>query len=342
MNSDNSKPAGSSGTDVLEPPEHSARVTPAVEPEDGAQTPLPIPTYSLYPPPQLGQDIGGHGMGQGGYTNPPQQPIVRQGASPLTVILSIVGVVILLGLIFVVAAVLMVSNIVGQVTNPAVGELRTETQSVALGDAKSVVANVSIGVGKLDISGGATDPSTGSGQALMNATFNYNVAAWKPTVSYNVNADGGEGTLLVQQPSQGSINTGANVRYDWDLRFKNDVPMTMKVDIGVGQGNLKFGGLNLSKLEVNSGVGDTTVDLSGQWQKDVNVLVNGGVGQVTIIVPTDTGVRITAEGGLGHVSANGLTVNGNTYTNSAYGTAPSTINIDVKTGIGNIQLVQGR
>jgi predicted membrane protein len=227
----------------------------------------------------------------------------------------------------------MVSNIVGQVTNPAVGELKTETQSVALGEASSVVADVSIGVGKLNISGGATD--------LMNATFNYNIAAWKPIVSYNVNAT--EGTLLVQQPSQGAISTAPNTRYEWDLRFKNDVPTTMKVDIGVGEGNLRFAGLDLRSLEVNSGVGDTTVDLTGlNAQQDVSVLVKGGVGQVTIIVPTDTGVRVTADGGLGNINANGMTVNGNTYTNTAYGTTSNTIKIDVKTGIGNIQLVQGR
>lgn len=336
MNSNNYRPGGASGTEVLEPPEQPARVT--SEPPvagDGSWTPPATPNYSLYTPPQLGQDIGGHGMSPVGYATASQRPVPRQGASPLVVILSVLGAVILLGLIFVVAIVLMVSNIVGQVTNPTVGDLRTETQSVALGDAGSVVTNVNFGIGKLDISGGATD--------LMDATFNYNVAAWKPNVSYSVNANSNEGTLLVESPSQGPINTGPNVRYDWDLRFKNDVPMTMKVNVGIGQGNLRFAGLNLSRLEVDNGMGDTTVDLTGvNVQKSANVLINGGVGQVTIILPSDTGVRVTADGGLGNVNASGLTVNGNTYTNSTYGTAPSTINIDVKTGIGNIQLVQGR
>jgi predicted membrane protein len=325
MNSNNSKPEGSTGTELLEPPETLARITP--EAQAGMAAPPPAAsTYGRYPQP-----------GETAYPStdyrPLQQPPARQGVSPLAVILIILGAVLLLGLVFVVATVLMVSNIVGQVTNPAVGELRTETQSVALGEASSVVADVSIGVGKLDISGGATD--------LMNATFNYNIAAWKPVVSYDVK--GTEGTLLVQQPSQGAISTSPNTRYDWDLRFKNDVPVTMKVDIGVGEGNLRFAGLDLRRLEVNSGVGDTTLDLTSlNTQQDVSVLVKGGVGQVTITLPTDTGVRVTADGGLGNINANGLTVNGNTFTNTAYGTTPTTINIDVKTGIGNIQLVQGR
>jgi len=187
-----------------------------------------------------------------------------------------------------------------------------------------------MGVGNLAVSGGATD--------LMNATFTYNVASWKPTVSYNV--EGTEGTLLVEQPSQSSANLGTNVRYEWDLRFNNDVPMMMKVNVGVGESDLKFGGVDLSRLVVNCGVGATTIDLTGEWQQDTAILVNGGVGQVTIILPKDTGVRVTADGGLGNVNANGMTVSGNTYTNSAYGDSRSTINIDVKTGIGNIELVQ--
>jgi hypothetical protein len=232
----------------------------------------------------------------------------------------------------VVVVVFFVSNIVGGLTNQEVGELRTETQSVSLGEARSVFVDVSMGVGRLNISGGSTD--------LMNSTFTYNIESWKPTVSYDVK--GTEGTLLVSQPNRGTISTGPNTRYEWDLRFKNDVPMTMKVDVGVGDGDLLFGGLNLSRLEVNSGVGDTTVDLTGQWKQDVDVLVKGGVGQVKIIVPRDTGVHITAEGGLGNVNANGLTANGKTYTNSAYGSSPYTMNIDVETGVGNIELVQGR
>jgi hypothetical protein len=250
----------------------------------------------------------------------------------MAILVAVVGAILLLGLIFVVVIVLFVSNIVRQATSVEVGELRTETQSVALGDARSVVVNVSMGVGQLDIAGGAS--------GLMDSTFTYNVTAWKPVVSYNV--QGTEGTLLVSQPNQDGISTGIGTRYEWDLRFKNDVPMTVKVDMGVGTGDLRFGGLALSRLEVNTGVGDTTIDLTGQWSQDVNVLVNGGVGQVTVVVPQETGVRITVQGGLGGVNANGLTVSGNTYTNAAYGTSEHTININVQSGIGNINLVQGR
>jgi hypothetical protein len=250
----------------------------------------------------------------------------------LVTLLIVLGAIVILGVLFMVAISMLVSNVVRQVSNPPVGDLRTETQTVALDGASSVNAQLSIGVGKLDIAGGATD--------LMEATFTYNVDAWKPNVLYTVKD--AEGTLLVQQPNNNSISTSPDTRYEWDLRFNNDVPMTMKVDMGVGEGNLRFGGLDLTRLEVNSGVGDTTVDLTGRWDRNLDVIVHGGVGQVTILVPQDTGVRIVAEGGLGSINASGFNVNGKTYTNDAYGNSPTTINIEVATGIGNINLVQGR
>ena len=308
----------------------------------GSEPPLGMPTYRIYPQPEVGAQVEPQIQPQWQQVQQPVftpqptpvAPAAGHGVNPLVLIFSILGGLLVLGVVFVVTMGFLFSNVFGGGSNAKVGPLVTETQAVALGDAKSVVVNINMGVGDLKVSGGSSD--------LMNATFNYNVAAWKPDITYNV--VGTQGTLQVEQPSQHVnnplFNSGGSARYDWDLRFMNEVPMTMKVALGVGQGNLKFGGLNLSRLEVNTGVGDTTLDLGGQWKQDTSVLVNGGLGQVTIIVPKEAGVRANVEGGLGNVNAGGLTVNGNTYTNAAYGTSSTTINIDVKTGIGNVNLIQ--
>ena len=342
MDSNNNHNGNGSGKIAagVELPPQMGRVVPGVQAPQGSEPPLGVPTYRIYPQPEVAQpEVGAQVQPQ--WQQPvyapqptPVAPAAGQGANPLILILSILGGLFVLGVIFAVTMAFAFSNIFGGGANAKVGPLVTETQAVALGDAKSVVVNINMGVGDLNVSGGSSD--------LMNATFSYNVAAWKPNISYNV--VGTQGTLQVEQPSQRVnnplFNSGGNARYDWDLRFMNEVPMTMKVALGVGQGTLKFNGLNLSRLEVNTGVGDTTLDLSGQWKQDSSVLVNGGLGQVTIIVPKDAGVHATVEGGLGNVNAGGLTVNGNTYTNAAYGTSPTTINIDVKTGIGNVNLIQ--
>ena len=55
-----------------------------------------------------------------------------------------------------------------------VGELKTESQSVELGDAKPVNVEINFGAGDLRVNGGA--------EKLLEANFTYNVARLKPEV----------------------------------------------------------------------------------------------------------------------------------------------------------------
>jgi hypothetical protein len=108
--------------------------------------------------------------------------------------------------------------------------------------------------------------------------------------------------------------------------------------VGAGNTDLQLGTLNLSRLTVNSGAGHTTVDLSGTPRQTLEATINGGVGNTIVRLPAATGVRVVATGGLGKVTANGFTVNGDTYTNDIYGKTPVTLNITVKLGVGNVSL----
>ena len=74
----------------------------------------------------------------------------------------------------------------GCVPEARVGALQTESQSVELGDAKSVRVQIDMGAGDLKVKGGA--------EKLLEADFAYNVARLKPEVQYT------NGTLVVRQP----------------------------------------------------------------------------------------------------------------------------------------------
>jgi hypothetical protein len=89
-----------------------------------------------------------------------------------------------------------------------VGELRTESQSVELGDAGSVRVEIDLGAGDLEVTGGA--------QKLLEADFTYNVAELKPEVAYTA------GTLVVRQPAvQGlpALQGITGYRNEWGLRL---------------------------------------------------------------------------------------------------------------------------
>lgn len=213
------------------------------------------------------------------------------------------------------------------------GPLQNESKSVALGDAKSVNIQVVMGVGRLTMEGGAKD--------LLDANFIYNLPSWKPDVNYSVT--NGVGDLKVQQPSSSGKSLAENITYDWNLHLNNEVPISLKTILGTGESSLTLGGMSLTGLSVQSGAGNATIDLSGNWRNSLNASVDAGVGNLVLVFPKDTGVIVNVSQGIGSVEiGSGLTSAGDAYVNDAYGKTGSTIRVNVRSGIGKIKLMMGQ
>jgi hypothetical protein len=208
-----------------------------------------------------------------------------------------------------------------------IGALQTESQSVELGDAKSVRVEIVMGAGNLDVTSGA--------DKLMQANFTYNVAKLKPEVRYTA------GTLIVQQPKVSGLPVLQGItdyRNEWDLRLSDGVPMDLRVDLGAGASNLKLAGLSLTGLNVSLGAGEYMIDLSGDWPHDLDVSIDGGAADLTVRLPKDVGVRVEVDRGPAVIDASGLTQDGDVYTNVAYGVSNVTLHINMTAGIGRINL----
>jgi hypothetical protein len=209
-----------------------------------------------------------------------------------------------------------------------VGEMQRESQSVDLENAQSVVAELRMGAGELNVTGGS--------DALMEADFSYNIAEWEPEVSYDVSGDTGE--LIVEQGSGEGIPVGGDARNEWEVRFNDEVPTDLHVEMGAGESDLDLDSLALTKLDLEMGAGKTTVDLTGDYRQDLDASIEGGVGEATVLLPSEVGVRARAEGGLGKINAEGLQREGESYVNDAYGASDVTLDIDVRGGVGQINL----
>jgi hypothetical protein len=208
-----------------------------------------------------------------------------------------------------------------------VGELRTESQSVELGDASSVRIEIDFGAGDLQVSGGA--------QELLEADFTYNVARLKPEVEYE------DGTLAVSQPDEKGLPDLRNItdfRNDWGLHLYDDLPMDLQVNVGGGTGDLQLAGLSLTGLDVSLGAGDFTVDLRGDWARDLDVTIDAGAADINVLLPEDIGVRVDVERGPVMIETSGLAKDGDVYTNAAYGVSEVTLQVDMDAGIGRINL----
>jgi N-terminal domain of toast_rack, DUF2154 len=229
--------------------------------------------------------------------------------------------------LLVVAAVLL-GSCGAQGQGQGVGEMRNESRSIQPEDARSVRAHLVMGAGELKV-GGAAD-------ALMEGDFSYNVADWKPRIDYEVSGE--KGDLTVEQGSGDNGRLGGGARNEWDLRFNDDVPTDLVVEMGAGESDLDLDSLTLTGLDLQMGAGETTVDLTGDYAQGFDASIEGGVGEATVLVPSEVGVRVRAEGGLGKINAEGFRREGEAYVNDAYGDSDVSLNVDVRGGVGSINL----
>jgi hypothetical protein len=213
-------------------------------------------------------------------------------------------------------------------TQQQVGKMQSESQAVDLKNAKSARAQLKMGAGELTITGGADQ--------LMEGEFSYNVSEWKPEVSYDVSAERGE--LMVKQGSGEDVRLSGDARNEWDISLNDEVPTDLVVQMGAGESDLDLDSLALTGVDLQMGAGKTTVDLTGDYAQSFDASIQGGVGEATVLLPSDVGVKAKAEGGLGKINAEGLKRVGNSYVNDAYGESDVNLSVDVQGGIGQINL----
>lgn len=144
----------------------------------------------------------------------------------------------------------------------------------------------------------------------------------------------GESEKVITLTEENQFNQGVNF-WDWnfldgddlrwDIGLNPNVPLDLDVSSGVSNSNLDLSDLQLTRLNVNSGVGSMNLSLpvmadaydvtinAGTGSIDIGIVegsivnldINGGVGGVTIDVPDSAAVRIEASTGVGGIDVPG-------------------------------------
>lgn len=213
------------------------------------------------------------------------------------------------------------------VQNVKTGPLQEEPVSIPLGNNSRANVALKMGAGEVQLSGGA--------QQLLQGEMTYNVPAWKPRV--HTSSVGDQTSITIEQPA--SVGGFGNVRYLWDLRLNDNALLDLKVDCGAGKTNLHLGDLTLRTLTVHMGAGEVDVDLHGTPKRDYDVDIAGGVGKAIVYLPTGVGIHAEAHGGIGSINVTGLEKHGNYYENNLYDNAKVNVRLNVRGGIGEIQLI---
>ena len=207
------------------------------------------------------------------------------------------------------------------------GEVKEESISIKKDKARELDVELNLSVGELTLSKGAEDWVEGS--------IKYGKKKLKPEVIYN--RKGNKGEVIIKQKGLNSFNN-SNVKNEWNLELTDNVPINLSVDSGVSSTELDLQGLMLEKLDINAGVGDLHVDLGGDaWENSFETNIKTGVGEATVILPSEVGVKIKSEKGLGTSNVVGFISQGEgVYVNEAYEDADVILTVNTEMGVGDI------
>ncbi len=238
---------------------------------------------------------------------------------------SIVGGLIVLVLwVAIVGGVLYLSFMQGPA--PMAGGT-TEEISQPLGDIKSATIDLNIGVSSTNVAAleaNATD--------LMKGKFTH---APGVRIAQTYTVAGSEGRLTLKEEgvtwTLGSANTSR-----WEIGLNPTIPLTLRINGGVGRATLDLSALNVSSLNVDAGVGNLTITTPNTGFTLMRV--NGGAGNLTITIPQNVAARIRVDAGIGslRVDQARFPKTGDTYQSADYTSASNKIEIAIDGGLGSI------
>ncbi len=133
-------------------------------------------------------------------------------------------------------------------------EMAKMSQSQPLGKEKSLTSDIRFDIGTLEISG---NPKS---SALYTFDLEYDKASYSPDAQYSSAPGGAEGRFSF---NLNSLHRGGLRRQRQsnrlNLTFSDSVPLSLKVNSGVGDARLSLSGIKLSSMEFESGVGGAKI-----------------------------------------------------------------------------------
>lgn len=99
-----------------------------------------------------------------------------------------------------------------------------------------------------------------------------------------------------------------------------------------------LGNLNADRIDIDAGVGDLTLEFTGEWQGDAVVSVDMGLGSLKLRFPRGLGVRVTRDTFLTGFDSEGLIKRGEAYYSPDWDDAESRLSVNVDAAFGNIEV----
>jgi hypothetical protein len=173
----------------------------------------------------------------------------------------------------------------------------------------------------------------------VNVIYEFDLTLSSQPIQLEINAGATDsdielGGLAIEQMTMSQGAAEINVAFS---EMNRSVMRSMVVNAGAGE--LTLDGLanaNAESMEFSGGAGEYRLSFDGDLQRDLDVTVDAGVGQLTIIVPEGVSAVVEFDGGISDVDISGeWSQSGDTYT--LEGSGP-TIRLQVSMGVGEFNL----
>lgn len=206
----------------------------------------------------------------------------------------------------------------------------THSQSIVqpLGEVDQLELVINPRIGRLSIEA-ALDSDN-----LLEGTV-YLVRQENLTRSFDVKDGKGSLVLRSEAGAFGPFAAGWGGQRSWDLQLSADVPLQLETDLDIGEQSLDLAGLTLDGLQVEQGIGQTTVILpeEGRFQ----ARIEGAIGQTVVVIPRSLAARVRLNTGISgrQLPASYLCEN-DVCASPDYETADHRVDLEVSQAIGNI------
>jgi archaellin len=156
----------------------------------------------------------------------------------------------------------------------------------------------------------------------------------------HMGAGRGDLDLTGLQLTELEVKSGAGA---FDLRFNEAnqaVLETFALETGASRVEVRgIGNASPRRMTVRGGVGDISLDFTGEWARSAEIDITAGVGSITLRLPDNVGVKVETEG-LSNVNASGFHLREDGYVNDAFGTTEIELLVHITAGVGAINLRQ--
>jgi hypothetical protein len=138
---------------------------------------------------------------------------------------------------------------------------------------------------------------------------------------------------------EASISTGASQTLLTFSQPNPEVCESLVLEVGAAQFRATgLANLNAERLRVSGGVGEVTLDFTGEWRTDLAADIEMGLGALTLRVPRGVGVRVHKGGLLAGFDSEGLIKRGDAYFSEDWEDADRRLTVNVDAALGSIRM----